>query len=367
MKFGSRTFVAVLATTFLAVGVSSIAWAADQNTTPGAVIALSPSPTPSSGIDWGVAVDANDNVYVSRVADDIIEVYAPGNIGTAAPIRVIHTEPGPTLIHIFDGKLYVPTYQRVSVYDLTGTLLFTITGGSTGISSPYDVGTDAAGNIYVPNSRSSEINVFAANASGDVAPIRTISGAQTGLQDPMGINVAADGSFWIADHNGTHMARFAAGASGNVSPIQTISGAATHVDNAVDSITGASGELLVSDFSYGFEPGAVSYFPATVNGNVAPTNRIIGNDTQLTRALGLAQDSCGGLFVANYYAKVAVFGTPCGGSGSVTGGGTVSGGSASSGSLAQTGQPVSPLWFVGGASVLLGGVLAFFVFRRRTR
>ena len=366
MKFHTRTIIGVLATTFLAVGVSSIAWAADLNTVPGTVITLTPSPTASSGIDWGVAVDAVDNVYVSRVADDTVEVYAPGNVGTSAPIRTIHTEPNPGLIHIFDGKLYVPTYQKVSIYALDGTLLRTISGNGTGLGVTYDVGTDVAGNIYVPNFYAAEINVYAANATGNASPMRTITGPQSGLNHPLGINVAPDGSFWIADHDGAHMARFASGVNGNVSPIQTIGGAATHLDNPVDSITSASGELLISDFSYGFEPGAISYYPASANGDIAPTNRIIGNDTQLTRAMGLAEDSCGGLFVANYYARVAVFGTPCGGNGSVTTGGSQSGGAGDTNALATTGSSPSALWFVGGASLVFGAVLAFFTLRRRT-
>jgi LPXTG-motif cell wall-anchored protein len=368
VKFGTRTLVGVLAATFLAVGASSIAWAADQNTTPGAVISATPSPNPSSGIVIGVATDTQGNLFMSRQADGEIVVYAPGS---QTPLRNIPVTSSPGLIDIgADGNLYVPTSSKVTVYDLAGTQLRQITGPATTLVNPLDAGTDAAGNIYVSDYSTNSVVVFAPGANGDVAPIRTISGGATNINDAYGINVLADGSFWLASNGwnsgSVSLAYWPAGASGNVAPSRAISGANTGFAHPVDSIINAAGELVISGYTPNND-GAVAFFPSTSNGDITPTNRILGSNTHLSRAMGLAEDSCGGLFVANFNQEVAIFGTPCGSNGSVSSGGSQSGGSSETTALAQTGSTVSPLWFVGGASVVLGLTLGFVAVRRRTR
>jgi len=60
--------------------------------------------------------------------------------------------------------------------------------------------------------------VFAANASGNAAPLRTISGSATGLNVPSGIALDVSGNMYVANANGNSVTEYAAAAAGNVAP-----------------------------------------------------------------------------------------------------------------------------------------------------
>ena len=62
---------------------------------------------------------------------------------------------------------------------------------------------DAARNVYVANGDDgagpASIAVYAASASGNVAPIRTIVGPKTGLANPFGVAVDAKGYLYVSN------------------------------------------------------------------------------------------------------------------------------------------------------------------------
>lgn len=105
-----------------------------------------------------------------------------------------------------------------------------ITGPATGLNNPAHVVVDGQGKIYVVNrgsqnpvAQNPSITVYAANASGDAAPVQSIGGGSgwiTELSEPYGIAVDALGRIFVAD-NGRVLV-FAAGATGNVAPVQRI-------------------------------------------------------------------------------------------------------------------------------------------------
>jgi hypothetical protein len=68
------------------------------------------------------------------------------------------------------------------------TPIATIKGANTLLDQPLGIALDAAGRIYVANSATTSaqyrITVYAAGATGDVAPVVTISGSNTGLSVP---------------------------------------------------------------------------------------------------------------------------------------------------------------------------------------
>ena len=88
--------------------------------------------------------------------------------------------------------LYVANeFAGVTVYaeGATGdaTPIQDISGSNTGLDFPNDVAVDASGNIYVANggnAYSNSVTVYAAGATGNVAPIQDISGSMTGLVYP---------------------------------------------------------------------------------------------------------------------------------------------------------------------------------------
>ena len=84
--------------------------------------------------------------------------------------------------------------------------------------------------LYVTNTYpNNSVTVYASGATGNALPIRTIIGSNTGLNNPVDIAVGDGGKIYVANYgNGSSeigsVTVYAAGATGNVAPIQTISG-----------------------------------------------------------------------------------------------------------------------------------------------
>lgn len=74
------------------------------------------------------------------------------------------------------------------------------------------------------------MTVYAKDANGDVAPIRTISGSNTGIDGPNGIAVDSDDNVYVAEYFTDSVTEYAKNAHGNVAPIRTISGSNTLLD-----------------------------------------------------------------------------------------------------------------------------------------
>ena len=186
----------------------------------------------------------HQSLYVSDTTNAIY-VFAPGANGNATPIR-------------------------------------TITGSNTKLNNPSSVALDASGNIYAGNGASNSIatsggsgsiTVYAPDANGNVAPIRTIAGSNTGISNPYapwGIAIDGSGNLWAAlvnliSFSGGSAVEFAAGANGNVAPIATISGNLAVNTNSDPIAVDSSGNIHESPYGISlltFAPGA--------NGNVAP-------------------------------------------------------------------------------------------------
>ena len=73
------------------------------------------------------------------------------------------------------------------------------------------------------------MTVYAKDANGDVAPIRTITGANTELDGPNGIALDSDDNVYVSDYFDNSVTEYAKNANSNVAPIRTISGS-TRVD-----------------------------------------------------------------------------------------------------------------------------------------
>lgn len=140
-----------------------------------------------------------------------------------------------------NNLLYVAN-SKTAMIDIfpsgSGTMETQIGGSNTGLVAPGTVAIDASRNVYVYVyvNTTATISEFAAGATGNVVPIRTIAGSNTGLTIGDGFNCALavsknTGSIFVSNPTSNAILVFAATASGNVAPIQTIVGSATQLSN----------------------------------------------------------------------------------------------------------------------------------------
>ncbi len=212
-----------------------------------------------------VAVDASHNVYVagsSYYYQSVVTVYPAGYYGNVAPAQ-------------------------------------TITGPGTQMGTATGLAVDAAGNIYVTNwfagsPCTGSVTVYAAGASGDVAPIAQIKGAKTGLCDPGGIAIDAMGDIYVTSGQqyGSSVNIYAAGSNGNVRPKAEISGRRTLLYDPSGVTLDSEGNVYVSCAGI----GTLAKYRAGAQGNVRPLRAIYGLFTRLEFPYGIAVDPADRMF-----------------------------------------------------------------------
>jgi sugar lactone lactonase YvrE len=191
------------------------------------------SPAP---LDAGIAFDAAGNLYVASTQNSAILVFAPGVSGDVAPIRTISGAAtglnGPRQI-TFDaaGGLWVANRPANSVTEYapgaSGNVspLVTMTGPATGINKPWGVTFDADGCLWVANAGpANAIVVFMRPFTTNQVPKQTISGPNTGFNNPYGLSVDTSRNVWVANQLAGNLEAFADNSSGNVAPVRTITG-----------------------------------------------------------------------------------------------------------------------------------------------
>ncbi|HYK82116.1 MAG TPA: NHL repeat-containing protein [Gemmatimonadales bacterium] len=234
---------------------------------------------------------------------------------------------------------------------MTPTL--TITGSNTGLNDPHGIARDGTGNLYVANMATSTITVYAPGLSGNVAPIRTIAGNNTGLSAPQGIALDAAGNLYVSNLFGGSLGNilvFAAGASGNVAPKATIAGTSTGLWFPTGIALDAAGRIYVAneDNNSGYTESITVYAPGA-SGNATPTATIAGNfNAGTSYPQGVALDAAGRLYVAGS-GNITVYTADA--TGAFTATATISG---SSTGLSPTGVALDPagrLYAANGASI----------------
>ncbi len=185
-----------------------------------------------------VAFDSSGQLFVSASLPKggrAIDVFAPEANNSAKPTRAIFDEGG--LAVDSNNRLYVAnsTTATIDIFSPASSAMQAQIGGSnTGLVAPRTVAVDASRNVYVFDATTSTISEFAAGATGNVAPIRTISGSNTGLDGGNGSSFGlaiskTSADIFVSNPVSNAILVFAATASGNVAPIQTIAGSATEL------------------------------------------------------------------------------------------------------------------------------------------
>lgn len=179
----------------IAVDASGYLYVAVANADVGSVLAFAPSANGNVAPIWsfkraqndgiwfpsGLALDKSGDVLVGDSEDSPVAVFAPQASGPTTPIRTYGPTLGdPTGVAVDpNGRVYVSEWQSSSVdlFDASpsGPPLPALAGPQTGISSPLDVAVDAEGRIAVAN-QTGTVSIFAAGATGDVAPLHRIAG-----------------------------------------------------------------------------------------------------------------------------------------------------------------------------------------------
>jgi hypothetical protein len=156
--------------------------------------------------------------------------------------------------------------------------------------------------IYI--TQTNAVLVFAANATGNTAPLRTITGSLTGLNVPIGLAQDSQGNLYVANRSGSTVTVYAPLATGNVAPLRTLTAPTMLAPQGV--AVGVGDDVYVSTCpTCNSTPGgvtAVFHFPA---GGTTSDYSIQGGATMLTTAgslaLGPATGSGQPVYVANSF------------------------------------------------------------------
>jgi sugar lactone lactonase YvrE len=171
-----------------------------------------------------------------------------------------------------------------------------IAGASADFHSPAGVVVDGHGDLYVADSCqgypcAGDVHVFAPDARGNVAPIRTIAGNATQLASPQGIALDTSGNLYVANVATNVITVYAAGASGNAAPLRTIRGASTNLDLPTGLALDGAGYLYVGSGDGDENPGThvpVLVFAPNARGNAAPRAAILLREKGLAVPSGVA-------------------------------------------------------------------------------
>jgi hypothetical protein len=260
---------------------------------------------PATQLDqpWGIAVDRDQDIYVSNPAthgDGYVTVYKPDATGDVAPILTIGGGASNPLCYPFGIAVASQQTTATTVYvanagcggfvaafgiDRLGSVteIGTISGQRTGLAAPWGVALGADQDIYVANYDANAITVYRPGKYGDVAPIRTIAGALTGLSGPAGLAIAR-GKLYVANFDGASIAVFPAHANGDVAPSAIVAGGSTGLNGPFGIALDAAGRVYVTNY---YTP-SVAVFAANPSGDVPPTATIAGVKTEMRYPEGIA-------------------------------------------------------------------------------
>jgi sugar lactone lactonase YvrE len=276
----------------------------------------SPSPSPAASSTSAAAVRW-PSIYVANQGGGFpgsVLVFAPGGTGTQnlAPVATIagvrtgFAGGAPSGIALdANDVIYVCSYSANTISTFAahpyGTLdeapIATIAGNNTGLNYPYSLDLDAAANIYSA-SYYVGISVFAPHPAGatNVAPTAILAGARTSLDGPTAVAMAKTGAVYVANSGRDTITVYAPHAHGNQAPIASIAGARTGLAGIHALALDAAGRLYVAN---GSANSITVYAPPGATANVAPIATIAGPHTGLDLPWGLAIDRAGRIFVTN--------------------------------------------------------------------
>ena len=193
---------------------------------------------------------------------------------------------------VFGTGKFGPPSITVHSADASGNVapVRTISGPKTQLNWPTGISIDTnRGEVYVSNAAGDSINVYSATANGDVAPIRQIKGPKTLLRNPNGVSVdMVNGEVWVANFGNHTATAYKSDANGNADPVRVIRSAPLNAPTTLISnpymiaMDTRRDEVLVPNCVA--QPRIAAY-AASADKNVAPKRIIEGQNTRLNRTV----------------------------------------------------------------------------------
>ncbi len=180
------------------------------------------------------------------------------------------------------GNLFVANNfgSTIQKFDTNGVAsLFTT------LTAPFGLAFDSAGNLYAASSYANTISKFDANANGSIF-------ATNGLMTPQGLAFDSLCNLYVANLNTNTIEKFDSNGNGSVFATNGAIFGAFGPGLAIDS---ANNVYVLTNY-YGIGIGKFS--PAGV---LSPFATNTGPGFGIANAQGMAFDSAGNLYVANYY------------------------------------------------------------------
>jgi hypothetical protein len=150
-------------------------------------------------------------------------------------------------------------------------------GPATGLANPTGIAVDLVNNELLVVNRLSpySVTVYARTASGNTPPLRTLTGALTTLDDPRGLSVdTVHGEFSVANRAGFSVTTWSRGASGNLAPLRALRTPIGFSNPWGVWIDVAHDEIAVAN-----NGNFISVFPRLGDGVVPPSRTFSGSNT----------------------------------------------------------------------------------------
>jgi streptogramin lyase len=265
----------------------------------------------------GVAVDTNRNVYVADSSDFTIRKVTPagvvttlaglaGNAGSANGTGSAARFNYPLGVAVdTNGNVYVADWGNNSIRKVTPVgANWVVTTLAAGFNGPYGVAVDSAGNVYVADSGNNTIR--------KVTPAGVVTTLAAGFNFPAGVAVDTNGNVYVSDYNNNTIRKVTpvgvvttlAGLAGSLGSTDG-TGSAARFANPVGVAVDSAGNLYVADFNNctirEVTPVGTNWVVTTLAGVAFYIADIdgTGSAARFCGPFGIAVDSAGNLYVAD--------------------------------------------------------------------
>ena len=171
--------------------------------------------------------------------------------------------------------------------------------------------TPITSTVYVSNSDASTVTSYPTSANGDVTPAATLS-SPSSVNSPQASAFDSSGDLWVANSANQTVVEFTPsqlGASGSPAPNVTISATGGSLDQPDGLAFDSSGDLWVADYA---NSSVVEFTPSQLatSGSPTPSVTLSATGTSLAEPIGVSFDSSGDLWIPNFANSTVVEFTP---------------------------------------------------------